>query len=71
MDKSEHLRYPIGKFEIPKNVSKENIDHFIEVISEFPERVQSTIEDLEEKTGLDFFYKLPDDVELSFESESK
>ena len=49
MDKSEHLRYPIGKFEIPKNVSKENIDHFIEVISEFPERVQSTIEDLEEK----------------------
>jgi endonuclease G, mitochondrial len=30
-----------------------------------------SIEDLEEKTGLDFFYKLPDDVELSFESESK
>ena len=30
-----------------------------------------SIEDLEEKTGLDFFYKLPDDVELSFEFESK
>ena len=30
-----------------------------------------SIEYLEEVTGLDFFYKLPDDIEESFESETK
>jgi hypothetical protein len=49
LDNLESLRYPIGRFETPETVSKEDIDQFIEIISEFPDRVQSIIEDLEEK----------------------
>lgn len=39
----EKLKYPIGKFESPKQISKENINDWIETIALFPETLKQSL----------------------------
>ena len=45
----EKLKYPIGKPEIPNNISSENIAKWIETIEDFPKRLNKLVSDLSEK----------------------
>ena len=42
----EKLKYPIGKPEIPNNISSENIAKWIETIEDFPKRLNKLVSDL-------------------------
>ena len=42
----ETLRYPIGKLNVPKNVSKEQISEWIKTIESFPSQVRELTENL-------------------------
>jgi len=42
----EQLRYPIGKFDCPKQISQEHIDHWISVLEHFPNRLENLVRDL-------------------------
>lgn len=44
----EKLKYPIGKFQKPKEILQEDIDRWIKIIAEFPQRVISQVENLSE-----------------------
>ncbi len=40
------LKYPIGKYEKPEEISEEMIEQYINIISEFPERLKKEVEKL-------------------------
>src|SRR5690606_30956544 len=44
----EKLKYPLGKFQKLREISQEDIDHWIKIIAEFPQRVKSQVENLYE-----------------------
>lgn len=44
----EKLKYPLGKFQKLREISQEDIDHWIKIIAEFPQRVKSQVENLSE-----------------------
>ncbi len=52
----EKLKYPIGKFQKPENISKEIISKWIIEIKEFPERMKKEVVDLSE-TDLKMIYR--------------
>ncbi|WP_113662573.1 YfiT family bacillithiol transferase [Pedobacter nanyangensis] len=37
----ENLKFPIGKFHVPENISKEHLKNWTEVIKHFPERLRN------------------------------
>lgn len=45
----EKLKYPIGKPQIPENITQENIDNWIAVLEKFPERLGSLVANLSEE----------------------
>lgn len=42
----EHLKYPIGKPEIPSEILTEHIENWIQVIEDFPDRLQKLVSNL-------------------------
>lgn len=45
----EKLKYPIGKFTFPENISDEDIKMGINIIDKFPTRLQSLVKDLSDE----------------------
>lgn len=45
----EKLKYPIGKYEFPRQVSQSNIENWIEVIAELPQKLNKLIRPLNEE----------------------
>ncbi|MCX8676800.1 MULTISPECIES: hypothetical protein [unclassified Apibacter] len=43
MQNIEKLKYPIGTFKIPENISKENITLWITQLKSFPERLKQAV----------------------------
>jgi hypothetical protein len=43
----DKLKYPIGKFQQPENVEKKQIENWIKIIEEFPEKLTAEVRDLE------------------------
>lgn len=52
----ETLKYPIGKFNFPKNVTKADIQNWIGVLEDFPKRLENLVENLSE-AQLDTAYR--------------
>ncbi|WP_234567825.1 YfiT family bacillithiol transferase [Rhodohalobacter sp. 614A] len=52
----ESLRYPIGKLNVPKDVSKEQVSEWIETIESFPSKVRALTENLSSEE-LDWKYR--------------
>ncbi|WP_313375122.1 DinB family protein [Chishuiella sp.] len=48
MQDIQKLKYPIGKFEMPKIIDKEIIDKWIHILEEFPEKIKAETENLSE-----------------------
>ncbi len=44
MDKLEQKKYPIGKFEIPSNISDIDVDENIKVLKNFPTKLKKLVE---------------------------
>jgi hypothetical protein len=44
----EQLRYPIGRFRLPDNISGDDMDHWISVLENFPARLEQLVVDLKE-----------------------
>ncbi len=42
----EHLKYPIGKFDCPNNISEDHIKSWISILEYFPSRLEKLVEDL-------------------------
>ncbi|WP_149275169.1 YfiT family bacillithiol transferase [Pareuzebyella sediminis] len=51
MEKSEleALKYPIGKFQVPKSITEEDLSVWITVLEEFPKRLRVLVEGLTEE----------------------
>lgn len=45
----EQLRYPIGKFSLPEAISNEDINQWMEVLEQFPQRLKLLVKDLTEE----------------------
>ncbi len=45
----EILRYPIGKFQQPEQIGKEQLDNWIKIIDEFPKILKNEVENITEK----------------------
>ncbi|MGV4413906.1 YfiT family bacillithiol transferase [Chryseobacterium sp. T1] len=45
----EELKYPIGKFQNPENIDKNQIENWIKIIEEFPQKISNETEKLTEK----------------------
>lgn len=45
MDNLEHKKYPIGKFEIPTNISDIDIDDNTKILKNFPSKLKNLVED--------------------------
>ena len=45
----EHLRYPIGRFLIPEEISKETLTKWIKTLEELPARLRSIIEPMNDE----------------------
>lgn len=52
----EQLKYPIGKFDCPANISKEHIKNWISILEHFPNRLENLVRDLTEEQ-LDTIYR--------------
>ncbi|WP_420573557.1 YfiT family bacillithiol transferase [Kordia sp.] len=52
----EKLKYPIGKPEIPKNISEKHISDWILILEEFPQKLENLVENLS-STQLDTPYR--------------
>lgn len=52
----QHLKYPIGTFECPKNITKQDIQDWISVLKLFPERLENLVKDLSDEQ-LDTVYR--------------
>ncbi|WP_346882135.1 YfiT family bacillithiol transferase [uncultured Algibacter sp.] len=46
MNNLEALKYPIGKFDWPNNISKEHIESWISILEHFPNRLENLVKDL-------------------------
>lgn len=44
----EKLKYPIGKFDCPSNITPENLDAWISILEHFPNRLNSLVKNLSE-----------------------
>ncbi|MGE5943294.1 MAG: YfiT family bacillithiol transferase [Flavobacteriales bacterium] len=53
----QNLKYPIGKFNFPENVTKAYIDDCISILEHFPERLEILVKNLTDKQ-LDTPYRL-------------
>jgi len=42
----EQLKYPIGHFEYPKNVTQEKVEEWIQVLEDLPETLENLVRDL-------------------------
>ena len=42
----EKLKYPIGQFECPNNISKQHIESWISILEHFPNRLENLVKDL-------------------------
>jgi len=42
----QKLKYPIGEFDCPNNISKEHIESWISILEHFPNRLENLIKDL-------------------------
>src|SRR5690554_6473415 len=49
MEDLEKLKYPIGKFQKPKNIDKFQIEDWIKIIKVFPDKVVNEVKNLTEK----------------------
>lgn len=49
MDDLEHLRYPIGHFEAPENITGEAISIWIDILETLPKRLTDLVKDLSEE----------------------
>jgi hypothetical protein len=49
MEDLEKLKYPIGKFQKPKNIDKFQIEDWIKIIKGFPDKVVNEVKNLTEK----------------------
>jgi len=45
---SEKLKYPIGKLDIPVKITNRHLDHWIETIDYFPQRLENLVDGLSE-----------------------
>ncbi len=45
----DELRYPIGQFEAPEQYTQEQIDSWIQILEEFPEKLIALVEDLSDE----------------------
>ncbi|MCX2679593.1 bacillithiol transferase BstA [Galbibacter sp. EGI 63066] len=45
----ELLRYPIGKYEAPKNISAKDIKKWIKTIDDFPDLLENLVEDFDDE----------------------
>jgi len=45
----EELKYPIGKFDCPSNITSENIEAWISILEHFPKRLANLVEVLSEE----------------------
>lgn len=52
----EKLKYPIGTFDCPNNVSQQHIDSWISILEHFPNRLENLVKDLSDKQ-LDTVYR--------------
>lgn len=52
----DNLKYPIGKFEIPENITEEILENYISDIESFPKRLKAEVERLSENQ-LDTTYR--------------
>ncbi|WP_066071621.1 YfiT family bacillithiol transferase [Neobacillus soli] len=52
----EDERYPIGQFQCPKVVSKENVQGWIEELKTFPQKLKESVENLDDKV-LSYTYR--------------
>ena len=43
MDKLEHIKYPIGKFQDPKKITDQDIDKHIQTLKEFPNKLKHLV----------------------------
>jgi hypothetical protein len=53
----QHLKYPIGLFDCPNNISKQHIESWISVLENFPKRLENLVHNLTDKQ-LDTVYRL-------------
>lgn len=42
----EHLKYPIGQFECPNNITQQHIESWISILEHFPQRLENLVEEL-------------------------
>ena len=49
METLEHLKYPIGKTNIPVSISSNQIKDWINVLEEFPNKITDLVKDLDDK----------------------
>lgn len=47
--KLEQLKYPIGKFDCPNNISQEQIKSWISILEHFSNRLENLVKDLTDK----------------------
>lgn len=45
----EHLRYPIGRFKLPKAISNDDIKEWISVLEQFPNRLEQLVSHLNDE----------------------
>ena len=53
----EQLKHPIGKANIPEKISKENIQNWIAILEEFPQKLEDLTIDLSEEQLHGLFHK--------------
>lgn len=56
MHNTEDLKYPIGKLDFPDLITKDNISEWIQTLEEFPNQVETELQDLKDKE-LEFCYR--------------
>jgi len=56
MSELEKLKYPIGKFDCPNNITQEQIDSWISILEHFPSRLENLIKSLSD-SQLDTIYR--------------
>ena len=52
----EQLKYPIGQFECPNNISSQHIESWISILEHFPNRLENLVKDLKD-VQLDTTYR--------------
>ena len=52
----QKLKYPIGKFDCPSNISEQHIESWISILEHFPNRLENLVKNLSDKQ-LDSIYR--------------